>query len=524
MRTGGTIVRSRLSIATAVVAGLVALTACGGGGAAPSSASGPTGEPVSGGTGRILISGGDPRGLDPALLSNEAALSASVGNALYGQLITNNPATREVSYVLAEDLTSTDAGQTFTLKLKPGIVYSDGTPMHAEDVKFNWEHTASPATTSSYGGNAREISGMQVIDDRTLTITLRNPNAQFPAEIWETSLNWIGKPETIQAGTAQTNTHPIGAGPFTLQEWRRQDVIALVRNDRYFDKPRPYLDRLEIRVITNDDQRLNTIVSGGADLAQETQFPALARAEQQGLQVVRTPIGGGVALVLNNKKAPFDDVRARRALSYALDLDLINDAVNEGTGTVPNTLFPQGSPYFRDIPIHRHDPAQAQTLLNELAAEGKPLNFTLSIYSSPGSQRLAQSMQTQFSTLKNISMTTRVIDLAQQGQMLAARDFDSLTSSIPDSGLWIRLRGGAGNNYSGVDDPQLNAALDASRRTTDPGKIATDYEIVQQRLAEITPVIFYTGVAPAAVANSNVGGLTLYGKGAPLLDRLWIQH
>ncbi|MBB3665607.1 peptide/nickel transport system substrate-binding protein [Prauserella sediminis] len=503
-----------------VLAGLLTLTACGGGGAG--AGVGPSGDPVQGGSARILIQD-DPRSLDPAMLSNEAAFTASVGNALYGQLIVNDQDTGEISYLLAQDLTSKDAGETFTLTLKEGLEYSDGSPLTADDVKFNWEHIADPAAASSYAGNAREIESLKAVDDRTLTIKLRNPNTQFASEIYETSLNWIAKPETIQAGPEEINSRPIGAGPFVLTEWRRQDAMVFSRNKSYFDKPRPYLDTLEIGMVQDEEQRLNTVVSGGADLAQETQFPAISGAEQQGLQVARTSMGGGVALVLNNDKAPFDDVRARKALSYGLDLNLINDAVNDGTGTVPNTLFPKNSPFFQDIPLHRHDPDRAQALLDELAAEGKPLDFTMTIYSSPAAQRLAQSMQTQLSALKGVTMKTRAIEIAETGQVLAAGDFDILTSSIPDTALWLRLRGEAGNNYSGVDDPQLNQALDAARRATDQDEVAAKYKTVQQRLSELTPVIFYTGLAMAAYGNTDVGGIELYGKGSPRVDMLWTQ-
>jgi peptide/nickel transport system substrate-binding protein len=508
--------------AVAVLAGLLALSACGGGGQAGTTAGiGPSGEPVAGGTGRIVVAT-DPRSMDPAHLGNESAYDGALGNALYGTLLVNDPTTQETTYTMAESLVTEDAGQTFTLTLRPGLVYSDGTPLTADDVAFNWEHMKDPMLGSPYAGNAREIESAVPKDDRTLEITLSSPNTSFATQIYETSLNWIAKPETLQAGMEEINARPIGAGPFTLQEWRRQDAIILTRNDRYWDAPRPYLDRLEIRPIREEEQRLNTVISDGADVSQTSAFTSVAQAEQQGLQAARVPIGGGVALVLNNERAPFNDVRARKALSLALDLELIDDSVNEGTGTIPTHLVPPESPYYRDIPLHHHDPQQAQTLLDELAAEGKPLEFALTIYSSPISQRLAQSMQTQLSTLRNITMTTRVIDAAENGPIVNARDFDIITSSIPATGLWIRLRGGAGNNYSGVDDPELNQALDESMRAADTGEIAEHYEVVQRRLSDLTPVIFYTGISLSAYANTDVGGLDLYGKGSLLPEKLWI--
>ncbi|MBB3665602.1 peptide/nickel transport system substrate-binding protein [Prauserella sediminis] len=513
--------RTRVRAAAFAATCMFALAACGGGGE-ESAATGPAGDPVSGGTARLLIQD-DPRSLDPALLSNDVNYTAAVGNALYGQLIVNDPETGELTHVLAESLETSDAGATFTLTLKPDLVHSDGTPFTAEDVKFNWERMADPATGSPYAGNAREIDELTVTDDRTLKIALRNPNAQFSTEIVETALNWIAKPDTLRKGAEEVNDRPIGAGPFTLTEWRRQDVIALERNDNYFDQPRPYLDALEIRMIADEEQRLDTVLNDGADLAQEAQSPAIARATDSGMQVARSDIGGGIAIVFNTQQAPFDDVRARQAINHALDLELVDDAVNQGTGVVPTHLFPKESPYYKDIPLHTTDKSRAQTLLDELAAEGTPLTFSLTVYSSPSAQRMAQSVQTQLGDLRNLTLKIRTIEHAEIGGIFASRDFEAITSSVPANGLWIRLRGGAGNNYSGIDDPEMNRALDASRRTNDDAELTEHYEVVQRRLAELSPIVYFQGLAQTLYAREDVGGIAVYGRGSPRVDQIWLQ-
>lgn len=516
------VTRVAAALAAAALA-LSMLSACGGDSNASteSSASGPTGDPVSGGTLRA-IQGTEPRTLDPVVIANSMANEPLLGNALYGELVINDVATGEIQYRIAESLETTDNGTTWLLKLKDGILYSDGTPMTAADVKFNWEHMKDPAVASAYLGDASTIKSIDVVDDHTAQITLVSPNAQFRTLITETALNWIGKPATIQQGQAVIDAHPVGAGPFVLEEWRRQDVIKLVKNDKYYDAPKPYLDSIEIRTIQDIEQRFNTLSSGGADLALESQWKNLDKAKQASLQTFLIPMGGGTGLALNFRRAPFDDVRARRAISQALDLKLIDDAVNGGTGEIPETMFFPESPFFQDIPLQTTDHAAAQQLFDELAAEGNPVKFTITMFSA-STQPLAESIQTQLSTFNNVTVEAKTIDPAQYGKTMADRDFDSVTTSLSETRLWRGLYGESGSNFSGINDPELNAALADSRTATSNDQLNADYKVVQERFVDQVPMILYTQLALGVTANDNVGGVVQYGYGSVLADSLWIQ-
>lgn len=516
------------SLAVAAATALV-LSACGGGSGGSSSSSGgaegPSGDPVDGGVGRILQQT-EPRSLDPAVIANSWANSPVVGNALYGQLMIDDPTTGEVQYRIATDFTSDDGGKTFTLKLRDDVKFSDGTPLTANDVKATWEHAKDPATASVDFPQATQIDKLTVVDDTTLKVELVNPTPKFANSILQTGLNWIASAPSIAAGSKAMDAKPIGAGPYTLEKFARQDVIVLVRNDGYYGE-RPHLDKLEVRVANDPDQRYNTLQSGGADLAMEGQALNIAKAKDAGLQQNVLDFGGGSTFSMNNTKAPFDDVRARQALAAAIDLDQIDDAVNQGKGVLPTTLFGKTSPFYDDLPLITKDPAKAQKLLDELAADGKPLSFTLSVF--PGSGvALGNSVQTQLSTLKNIKVEVKTIDIANYGTIMATKDYDVITNSItfgvePEPRLWAGLHGGSGGNFSGVDDQQLNEALDAGRNSTDDAGRKAAYDAVQKRLVEIVPVIFFSSSVLGYIANPDVGGAQQYGLGSLLPETLWIK-
>lgn len=515
----------KTKVAGAIAAVLV-LTACsGGGGTSSAGGEGPTGDPVTGGTGRILQQN-EPRGLDPAVIANSWANSPVVGNALYGQLWIDDPETGEIEYRIAKDFSTKDDGKTYTLTLRDDVNFSDGTPLTAKDVKATWDHAKDPAASSVDFPQATQIAEATVVDDTTLDVELVTQTPKFANSILQTGLNWIASEKSIESGSKGMDANPIGAGPYTLEKWARQDVITLVRNDRYYGD-KPYLDKLEIRTAADPDQRYNTISSGGADVALDSQWLNLDKAKTAGLQVKTLPFGGGSILTMNNTRAPFDDVRARQALAAALDLGQIDDAVNQGKGSVPTTLFDESSPFFNDIPLVKKDTKKAQELLDEIAADGKPLEFTVSVFPGAGSL-LANSIQTQLSTLENIKVEVHTIDIAEYGKTMATKDYDVITNSVtfgvePEPRLWAGLHGSSGGNFSGVDDEQLNAALDKGRLAVEEADRKAAYQEVQNRLVEVTPVIFFSKSALGVIGANTVGGLQQYGMGSVLPETLWIK-
>ncbi|WP_024796542.1 ABC transporter substrate-binding protein [Tomitella biformata] len=519
-------IKKRVLVALGVAAVLFA-GACGSGGgdsAQVGGVSGPSGEAVFGGT-ATAIQLAEPRTLDPVAVQNAWSNSPLLFNALYGTLWVENVETGEIEYKIAEDLSTADGGKTFTLVLRDGVEFSDGTPLDASAVKFAWDRMKDPGVVVADLAQAAMLESTEVVDARTLTVTLVEPVPGFAQAVLQTSLNWIASPATLAADQSVMDSNPIGAGPFTLERWSRQDVIVLTKNDNYYDAPRPYLDKLEIRTIADPDQRYNTVLSGGADLATENRWQNLDRAATAGLQSPELSFNGGTGLVLNMTKAPFDDPRAREALALALDVEAINTSLYEGTGEVPLTLFDESSPFYKDIPLGKHDPVRAQELLDELAAEGKPLDFTMSLFANI--KDVGEAVQTQLSVFNNVETNIKLIDIAEFGRIMGQKDYEVVINAImfgePEPRLLIGLHSTSIGNYSGIADPELDAALEKGRISEDFAERDAAYEVVQKRIAELNPTIFYTRPAAGIIASPEVGGIKQYGMGSVLAETLWIQ-
>jgi peptide/nickel transport system substrate-binding protein len=513
----------------ALCAAALALTSC----SAPENASAvggsdaPVGDPVAGGT-LEAIQGREPLSLDPSDISNVWTHSPILGNALYGTLITNDPETQEIEYSMATDLSTTDNGQTFTLKLRPGLEFTDGTPLDAAAVKYNWDRLRDPSRGSASFRQTESIADTEVVDAETLKVTMVSPNPSFPMSVVVCALNWIASPSALEKGRESFDTNPVGAGPFTLTEWARQDVIELTKNPGYWDAPRPYLDGITLRTVPAVDQRLNSLSTGGADLASEANWLNLSKAENMGLDTEIVPLGGGQYFAMNTRRAPFDDVRARRAVSLATDMDAINLVTFEGTAVVPRALFPEESPFYEDIPLKENNKEEAQRLFDELAAEGKPVSFAFTTYSLVEAKTAAEALQAQLLAFDNVDVEVETLDFAAAQTRVNARDFDMTMSSAsildPDSALWTSFHGDSQGNTSGLDDAQLDAALEAGRVGTTTEERKAAYDVVQERLVDQVPGIFHIQSPPAVISSSDVHGVQLYGLGSPLVDGAWVTE
>ncbi|MGW1028538.1 ABC transporter substrate-binding protein [Streptomyces sp. NPDC002577] len=518
--------RRFLAGVVACAAALV-LGACGGGnGTGTSSDSTSDGKPVAGGTARV-IQILEPQSLDPATMGNAWAVNGILGNALYGTLVVNDVETGKVRFTMAKDFSTTDGGATFQLKLRPGLKFSDGTALDAEAVKVNWDRLKDPKIGSNAVEDASLIASSKVVDATTLKVTLVAANRNFPQVLTNSPMNWIASPKALKAGRKAFDAKPVGAGPFTLTKWTRQNSIELAKNPTYWDAPKPYLDRLVVRTSPEAGQRLNTVTSGGADMAMESNWDTIAKAHDAGLATYTPALSGGFYLAMNTKKAPFNDVRARRAVAAAFDLDAYNLAVYNGKSEPARTLFAKSSPFYSDIQLTKTDKATAQKLFDELAAEGKPVSFTFKAIATSENKAVAENIQAQLSSFKNVKVKIQVVDAATFLGLRASYDYDMILGGAffgdPEPRMWAAFHGDSRGNQSRLGDEKLNAALQEGRTAASTQERKAAYEVVQERLKDLVPVLFVNRAATSVIASKKVHGVVAYGMESVLPEELWIQ-
>jgi peptide/nickel transport system substrate-binding protein len=484
------------------------------------------GEPQVGGAATLLVQT-DQASMDPARLTGSGRSDAQRAFAVYGALIAMQAETGEVEPVLAESLTPDDTFGTWTLVLRDGLKFTDGAPFDAEAVKVNWDRIADPATRSPASGLASSIERTEVVDARTLEITLKTPNAQFDNGVARQALNYIASPVAIRSGH-DLATQPIGAGPFKMDSWIRDDRMELSRNDGWYDAPRPYLDRLTIRVVTDEEQRTDTFLTGGADVIFATYANSMTRldAENDGPSV-RTRLALGQVLAFNVNKAPFDDERVRRAMVLGVDRQAMAE-VSEGEGVDFATHFSIAGSWWADDDalVPEYDPDESQRLFSEYAAEtGEPVRIVVSVTQTSANQTVGKFLIAALSQMDDVEIEMRTGDGSSFIQWALQKDFDATLWGFPtidpDPGLYNAVHSDLATNVAGYSNPEVDQALDAARMTADNSERAGLYQEIQRQLVEDLPFVPLTNTTNMMKASSDLAGVAVYEDGILRSDLLW---
>ncbi len=484
-------------------------------------------EPQSGGSLTFLVPN-EPAQMHPGQLGNSYAVSSAYGNAVYGQLVRTDEVTGELELGMAANLSGTPDGATWTLDLRPDLTFSDGTPLDAGAVKFNWDQLKAPGVaTGSNLGPALTIASTAVVDADTLEIVLAKPTGQFGQTIAASALNWIGSP-TAMADSAAFSSAPVGAGPFVVESWRRGGEMVLARNPDYYDAPRPYLDELVLRADNDGSRRLTVLQAGEVDLVVGTDASTAHEAEESGLLVERAAINGVNYVMFNQSTAPFDDPRAREAVVLAVDPELINQAMSQGRGEVPEGLFASSSPFHEeDLTFPDHDAERAQELFDELAAEGRPVTMNLLATPAADSQAIVGSIQTQLRAFDNVEIETETLDQAAWLTQLLQGTWEASVFGAPfidpEPVLRNNFHSQSRANFARIADPALDAALDSGALSQDPEERRDAYRTAQERIIELDALIAYSRPPISYLSSPDVGGHDFYGQGSTPVDTLWLR-
>jgi peptide/nickel transport system substrate-binding protein len=262
-------------------------------------------------------------------------------------------------------------GLTITYHLRHGVLWSDGVPLTAADVKYTWQQILNPRNNVAYRYPYDQARSVDTPDPYTLVVHLFEPSAPFVANFMRNgSLGSIVPKHLLDTYSDLNhiayNTKPIGSGPFVLARWDPGAVLDLKPNPRYFRGP-PKLAEIQYRIIPNQNTLLTAVQSHSIDIflhATESQYAVLKGVA--GYRVTAVPNLDYEHVVFNCIKPPFDDVRVRRALAYAIDWKRVNDDAYLGVDVPGMTdQSPAMWSYDPHVLPYPHDPAQAKRLLAE---------------------------------------------------------------------------------------------------------------------------------------------------------------
>jgi peptide/nickel transport system substrate-binding protein len=326
--------------------------------------------PVAGGTLRYGVEA-ETDGLNPT--SSAFAVSAYVmGNAVFDFLITLGA---DGSWVpsLAESLTPSDDLKDWTLVLRPGILFHDGTPLNSAAVKANFDAAyAAPLVGLAVRPFYPTENAVEIVDDLTLIYHLLDPNLQFPHAL-RSQLGYVASPTWLAAALLDPtlNQAPVGTGPFKFDSRSQDSVTRFVRNDAWWGGD-VWLDAIEFSPVVDPATRLELLQNGELDAMHTTETESLAalRGDESIFNIIDDN-GEESFLMINSVNAPFDDIRVRKAITLATPRLEYNTLFGNGEARLADQRFTPESPYYDEtIKQEADDPEAALALVAEYCAEG----------------------------------------------------------------------------------------------------------------------------------------------------------
>ena len=468
-------------------------------------------------------------GYDPINISGAGSADGRAASMILDMLVYAD-GNGQIQPQTADSLTSTDA-VVWTLKIKPNIKFSDGTPYDAAAVKFNWQRLQDPNNKASRAAQANLISALDVLDSQTLKITLKSKNAVFPQAV--VLIAFIGSPTAIQKqGAADFNNNPVGAGPFTLKQWVRDSQMVMVRNPNYWNAPRPYLDQVTLKPIVDETQRINTYCAGGGNMIFVTVLQNADSVQKQNCGAIQPSIlNGGIVLFFNTQKAPLNDARLRKAIAEAIDVNDYSKIVDGGLIPPMKSIFDTKSPFYdQGVLQQAFNNADAQKIFDTVSAEqgGATINIPMSTFALVNYQNTAQYIQAVLNKFNHVKVdltneaapahVTSCATRAYSGICVFAQFFTD-----PEPAWTGSYTCNSPSSATGYCNSSFDAAVADNQTTLDPAKRIQDIKDAQKAFYADIPAYFleqretWTFTAPAMQDFQYVN------DGLPLMDRLWIK-
>ncbi|MHA6730275.1 ABC transporter substrate-binding protein [Devosia sp. A369] len=481
-------------------------------------------QPVEGGhlVGAVDI---EPASFDP-IFGNAPGADGHLFNLIYERLINFGPG-GVISNELAQSYEVADDQLSITFRLRPDVVFHDGTPMDAEAVRFSLARVIDPTTNSPRRPDLAAISSVEVIDPLTVKVVLSSPSGAVLAGLANDGGS-IVSPSAVASLGADFARNPVGTGPFKFSEWRGGDSITVKAFEDYWGKDEqgrdlPYLDEVTLRFITNTAIKILEARAGTVHLANSLQVKDFESLQAEpGLQLLDTPLFTHQWMAFNTTKAPFDNEGLRRAVLTAIDRNALEMVVSRGFGVVTPTLVPPTEWIFDDsLEYPAYDPAEARRLVEESGFDG---TFTLSIIQRDPDTQIAQMVQAMLSQA-GIKVEIEVMERqAWLDKVVTAKSHDValLRITVPrlDPSLVFGFDlGRNSSNYAGFQNEEFFSVIEDSAMIFDREDRRAGYVRAQEILLEHLPYGFFFHWPSKDVASQRLHGMERMASGAWLLTR-----
>ncbi|MFD8566879.1 ABC transporter substrate-binding protein [Streptomyces sp. NPDC059639] len=483
----------------------------------------PAGKPVRGGT-LNFADYTEARSLSPAATYATGASGGSALAAVYDVLMRYDTKAQKYEPWLAKSLKSDGDFTTWTLTLRKGVTFSDGTPFDAEAVagSIAWYQKNRGADATLLAAN---ISGTTTPDDHTVVFTMRRSWSGFPARLAQA-------PGMIVAPAARAGKtfRPIGAGAFTLQKYAPQEEMVLKANKTYW-KGRPYLDALRFTWPNSDRARLDALDDGITDVTYVRSPDIVDEAVKAKHPGELTLTGLGNMVTINTRAGrPGSDLRVRQAVALALDPVLDTERSYQGKGLPGQELFPPESRWHSKVKPLGVDAARAKKLLAAAKKDGYDGNITYMDGSDQVSRSKAVVTKAQLERVGfkvKLDLVSSTADRVSKTYVDHDFDLSRGAASVSEGDPFHRLEGildskSYGNPGGYADAPMDKLLVRLQAAGSDQERQRT-IDAIQRRVDETVPFANLGASAALTAWGQNVHGIVPTDEYMALFGQAWLS-
>ncbi|HWJ67158.1 MAG TPA: ABC transporter substrate-binding protein [Nocardioides sp.] len=466
-------------------------------------------EPTEGGT-LTMADYTETRSLNP---TESYANGAAAGNplaAVYDVLTRYDFETKAWVPQLAESLEPNDDKTVWTLTLRDGVTFSDGTPLDADAVIGSIDYY-----TQNHGFQSLTMlsnqTKMKKVDDLTVEFTVASPWATFPSML-------AGGTGMILAPAAYDDPkkfEPIGAGPFTFEKYAPAEELVLKAREDYWGGA-PHLDKLRFVWLGADDAKMESLDSGQADAAFIRRAEVVEQAHQDGARGYMYVVGAGAGFNINTREGrPGADVRVRQAIAHAFDVDAYIERAAGGAGIPSKSIFADSSPWSTGVEVPEFDQEKARTLLEEAKADGFDGKLTFVAAGDPSAQQSAVQFEAQLEavgfdiTVENIDSIADLIS-----RVYVDHDFDIAqgATSIGDEDPYVAMNEWlfsqsytSASGYASEDMDRLLRQFQAV--ADDPAKGLEAMRAIEEQFQQDVPTLLTNPAGNFVAMRDGVNGI-----------------
>ncbi|UXA11609.1 ABC transporter substrate-binding protein [Mycobacterium sp. SMC-8] len=500
---------ARTAVRTAVLAIcalLVAVTGCS------------TGQRVDLGQGTagalVAAIAGEPDQLDPH--KTTAYFSFEVLENVFDTLVEPDENLR-MRPALAEAWEVSPDQLTWTFRMRPGVTFHDGTVLTADDVVFSYRRIIDEQLANS--DKFSSVRAVEAPDPATVVIRVDRPTPNMLTNLGGFKGMAIVSRANVESG--RIATHPVGTGPFRFLGQKSGDSISLGANPDYWDGP-PGVSGVTFRFISEPSTALSALQAGEVDWTDSVPPQRVAQLrDDDSVELAVTPSNDYWYLALNEAREPWNDVRVRQAIAYAVDRDAIVQATSYGTAAVNQLAIPEGNPWFTAYDRYREDGEAgldtARSLLD--AAGARPTSLDMLVTTEyPETVTAAQIIADNLAPL-GITVNIRTVDFATWLDEQNSGNFDMLMMGWlgnidPDDFYYAQHHTDGTSNAQKFSDPEVDRLLDAGRVETDEAARKDAYAKAATLIADQVSYIYLYNPSVIQAWNPQLSGYEARRDGA----------